>query len=299
MLTDKVDRYEGEATTQDNSLKWDVFVTPGRPVKMDSVPPGVTETFWQPTSSTLIYGKGDAVLVDVPTTWQQAETLGYWVKDSGKNLTTIYVTHGHGDHFLGTAALLGQFPRAKVVATPAVVRAMRRQTSPEVSAFWNQLFPGQIPNQIVIAEELQGATIDLEGHDLKALELGHTDGDDSTCLHVPSIGLVVAGDAVYNGPHQYLVDSTTPQKRKDWISALDKIESLNPRAVIAGHKCPGTDDYPRIIAETRQYILDFERVAERTTTARELYDQMLKLYPDRLNPMILWISALAFKGGVG
>jgi len=42
------------------------------------------------------------------------------------------------------------------------------------------------------------------------------------------------------------------------------------------------DDDPRIIEETRQYIRDFDRLAESTETARELYDQMLKLYPDWL-----------------
>jgi glyoxylase-like metal-dependent hydrolase (beta-lactamase superfamily II) len=104
---------------------------------------------------------------------------------------------------LGTAAVLSRFPNAKVVATPAVVKAMRAHASPEITNFWNQLFPGQIPIQLVISEELKGNTIDLEGHDLRVVELGHTDSDDSTCLHVPSVGLVVAGDAVYNGPHQY------------------------------------------------------------------------------------------------
>jgi len=43
------------------------------------------------------------------------------------------------------------------------------------------------------------------------------------------------------------------QTRREWLSALDTIESLNPRAVIAGHKRPGNDDSPRIIEETRQY----------------------------------------------
>jgi len=277
-------------------LKWDVLVSPGIPIVANDLPPGLKEAFWSPTSSTLICGKRDAVLVDVPTTWQQGETLGLWVKDSGKNLTTIYITHGHADHFLGTAAILRRFPSAKVVAVPVVVRAMRGVTIPQVAQFWNQRFPGQIPNQVVIADELKGNSIDLEGNELIAVELGHTDSDDTTCLHVPSLGLVVAGDAAYNGPHQLLSDSTTPQKRKDWIAALDKIESLNPRAVIAGHKKPGMDDNPRIIEETRQYIRDFERVAEQTTTRRELYDQMLQLYPDRLNRIVLWNSALAFKG---
>ncbi len=224
------------------------------------------------------------------------ETLGLWVKDSGKNLTTIYITHGHADHFLGTAAVHRRFPNAKVVATPAVVKAVRGNTIPQVAQFWNQRFPGQIPNQVVIADELKGNTIDLEGSDLIVVELGDTDSDDTTCLHVPSIGLVVAGDAAYNGPHQLLSDSTTPQKRKDWIAAVDKIESLNPQIVIAGHKKPATDNNPRILEETRQYIRDFERVAENTTTQREIYDQMLQLYPDRVNPIVLWNSALAFKG---
>ena len=47
---------------------------------------------------------------------------------------------------------------------------------------------------------------------------------------------------------------------------------------------PGSDDSPKIIEETRQYIRDFDRVAETTTTARELYNTMLELYPDRGNP---------------
>ena len=33
-----------------------------------------------------------------------------------------------------------------------------------------------------------------EGHDLRIIEQGRTDSPDSTSLHVPSIGLIVAGD---------------------------------------------------------------------------------------------------------
>jgi len=94
---------------------------------------------------------------------------------------------------------------------------------------------------------------------LVALELGHTDTASTTCLHVPSIGLVVAGDAAYNDVHLYLVE-LDPQTRREWIAALDKIESLNPRAVVAAHKRPENDDNPRVIEETRQYIRDFDRL---------------------------------------
>jgi len=67
------------------------------------------------------------------------------------------------------------------------------------------------------------------------------------------------------------------------------------RAVIAGHKRVGNDDSPRIIGETRKYIRDFERLVMQTTTTRELYDQMLRLYPDWINRGALWSSVLAVK----
>ena len=277
-------------STASTSLKWDVLVTKRQGLNRD-LPPGKEQWMWVPTSATLIYGERDAVLVDAFLTVEQAHAAVEWIAASGKNLTTIYITHGHGDHFFGIGALLDRFPNAKAVATPNVLKVMRQQMSPEfVASFWNARYPGQIPEHLVLAEELKGNVIDLEGLDLVVVEVGHTDTDHTTCLHVPSVGLVVAGDAAYNDVHLYLMESN-PRTRQEWISALGTIEELKPRAVIAGHKKPEKDDGPRIIEETRQYIRDFERVAEMMTTARELYDKMLELYPDRANPGSLWGSA--------
>jgi glyoxylase-like metal-dependent hydrolase (beta-lactamase superfamily II) len=277
-------------------LKWDVFMTPGIPIVTSDMPPGVKEVYFQAMASTLIHGDRDAVLVDAFMTVKQAKDLADWVAASGKNLTTIYITHGHGDHWFGIGTLLERFPHARAVATPDVVKVMRQHASPEVlEKVWKTAFPGQIPERLVLAEELKGNVIELEGRELIAVELGHTDTDYTTCLNVPSIGLVVAGDAAYNDVHLYLVESNA-KSRREWIAALDKIESLNPRAVIASHKRPGSDDSPRIIEETRQYIRDFDRLVETTTTVQELYDKMLKLYPNRVNPdWALWSSARAVK----
>ena len=115
-----------------------------------------------------------------------------------------------------------------MVAAPAVVEHMRESVDPDaVASFWAQLLPGQIPDRLVVAEPLQDGRFDLEGHDLVAMELGHTDTDDTTCLHIPDIGLVVAGDAVDNDVHLYLAESD-PERRKSWIAAIDRIEALSP-----------------------------------------------------------------------
>src|SRR4029077_8040861 len=194
--------------------------------------------------------------------------------------------------------VLERFPNARFVARPDVIRVMRQQASPEsLAAYWNPRFPGQISSHLAIAEELTGNILKLEGQDLVSVPLGFTDTAGTTCLHVPSIGLIAAGDAAYNGVHLHLAESSDQQKRQEWIAALDKMESLKPRAVIAGHKRVGNDDNPKILGETRRYILDFERLAIQTTTALELYDQMLKLYPDWGNPGALWSSVRAIKTG--
>jgi glyoxylase-like metal-dependent hydrolase (beta-lactamase superfamily II) len=257
------------------------------------LPPGKKELMWVANSSTPIQGERDAVLVDTLLTTEQSKTLSDWVVASGKNLTAIYITHGHGDHFFGLASLLGRFPRAKAVATPEVVRAMREQLTPAwIDNFWRRLFPGDIPDRLLVAEPLEADDLELEGRKLVPINAGRTDTAHSTCLHVPSIGLIVAGDVVYNGIHPFLGETDTPS-RLEWISTLDKLEALNPKAVIAGHEAPEND--PRIIAETRQYLRDFNRLNAATATARQLYDAMLEIYPDRVNPGSLWGAANAAK----
>jgi glyoxylase-like metal-dependent hydrolase (beta-lactamase superfamily II) len=249
---------------------------------------------FSPVSATLISGERDAVLVDTLMTLEQTKALGDWIAATGKNLTSIYLTHGHGDHVFGIGSLQKRFPGARAFALPPVIEFMRRQLEPESLDSWKRRFPRQIPDDLGTAEPLAEGGLQLEGHDLVPVYLGHTDTDDTTCLHVSSIGLVVAGDAAYNDVH-LLLSHSNPELRREWIAALDTIESLGPKAVIAGHKRAERADDPVIIEETRQYIRDFDRLAEATSTAQELFGQMLQLYPDRINPGALWTSVLAVK----
>jgi glyoxylase-like metal-dependent hydrolase (beta-lactamase superfamily II) len=274
-----------------SALKWDVFVSSQIPAVTGDLPPGVTEMKWSPISSTLISGERDAVLVDTFITLEQNRALAEWVVASGKNLTTIYATHGHGDHFFGVNTIRRSFPNARFVARREAIAVMQRQLSPPLlDGFWRARFPGQIDTTLAIAEELDGEIIDLEGEEMVSIPTGHTDTHCTTCLHVPSIGLVAAGDVAYNDVHIHLSESNT-DSRKQWIAALNMIEGLKPSAVVAGHKRPGRADSPAIIEETRQYIRDFDRIAASNRTVAEIYSEMLALYPGRVNPPVLWASA--------
>lgn len=179
----------------------------------------------------------------------------------------------------------------------ATVFRRRGAIAPEAVEKWRGRFPGLIPSDLTTAERLEGATFDLEGHEIAPIDIGHTDTDHTTCLHVPSIGLVIAGDAIYNNTHPYLAESDR-QGRRDWLAAIDKIEALYPRAVVVGHGPMEPDSAPRHIQETRRYIQDFMRLDDDTSSAQELSDRMLAFYPDRINPGSLWGSAKAAKASV-
>src|SRR5438132_2097194 len=285
-----------EEVPMTNRLQWDVFISSQIPAVTNDLPPGASEMKWSPISSTLISGKRDAVLVDTAITIDQNQKLVDWIAASGKNLTTIYATHGHGDHFFGVNTIQKKFPKARFMATREVIDGMHKQASaPVVNGYWKPRFPGQIDSTLVVADELKGSVMELEGEQLVSVPLGHTDTDNTTCLHARSIGLVVAGDSAYNDVHLHLGESNA-ETRKDWIAALDTIESLEPAGVVAGHKRPGAADTPNIIEETRKYIRDFDRTVANTHTALELYHQMPVLYHTRVDPALIWISARAVKG---
>jgi glyoxylase-like metal-dependent hydrolase (beta-lactamase superfamily II) len=274
--------------TTHGRLQYELHIADPIPFASPETAPNGERQMFQYIATTLISGERDAVLVDPPMTIKQTTEVIKWIESSGKALTHIFITHGHGDHWFGTGPLLERFPNVTVLAAASTIEVMRYHASPDVrAAVWDRLFPGQIPEASVVATTPPGNRFELEGHELRIVEVGHTDTDKTTVLHVPSIGLVVAGDAVYNGVHQYLVESGNGGIQR-WIQALDIIAALEPHKVVASHKNPLLDDDPRAIEETRKYLEDVERVSGTSHTALEFYEAMIKLYPDRLNPTALW-----------
>jgi glyoxylase-like metal-dependent hydrolase (beta-lactamase superfamily II) len=262
-----------------------------RPGATRDLPYGPEDLRWVTNTATLIYGERDAVLVDTFITIEQNTDLVEWAKSFDRNLTHVYITHGHGDHFFGIKQLVEAFPGVRAVATGASVKNAKESGSAElIESLWNQLFPGEIPQPVVFPSVLDDKFIDLEGHRLEVIETGFTDGPGSTALWVPDLRLVVAGDVAYNDTHQAMAETTT-DSRQQWIAAVESLKQLDPAIVIAGHKNPDRPDDPAILDETASYLRDFNRLEAQTGTPEELYDAMLEIYPRRVNPGSLWAGA--------
>jgi hypothetical protein len=61
--------------------------------------------------------------------------------------------------------------------------------------------------------------------------------------------------------------------------------------VVAGHKDQARDDAPSAIAETRRYLDDAARLLAAGPGREEFFFRMLRLYPERINPCTVWLTA--------
>lgn len=272
-------------------LHLDVYVAPMRPMQGAPAQGPGDEPMWSPMSATLIHGEQDAVLVDTLVTFDQVDALADWIDGLGKRLVGIYITHGHSDHWIGLGRLRERFGDVPAWARPEVHdRAVFEATNPGLAAYWQSIFPGEVPQDPVLPSRYEETSIGLEGSELTVIDIGQGDTEHSTILHVPSIAAVVGGDVVYNQVHM-MMGETDDRSRQDWVGSLDRIAALEPRIVVSGHKRVGAPDDPRTIGESQQYLRDFSRLLAEEETVEGIVSAMLEMHPDRDNPRVVWHSA--------
>src|SRR5262245_48846420 len=272
-----------------STLTYDVFVNAPPPHNSNRLLPNGEPKGGSPVASTLIYGSEDAVLTDPAFTTDQAQELGEWIARKDRNLTEIFVSHGHGDHWFAAGLLAERFG-ARVVATSGTIARMREAIAAR-PVLWDKVYAG-IPPAPITAVTVPGNRLTLEGHELVIVEVGHADTDDNSVLHVPDLRLVVAGDVIYNGAHQYLAESVVVGGFGPWRAAIDKVEALRPQHVVAGHQNKQLDDdAQRTIAETRQYLDDADELLRTENTAVDFFKAKIQRYPSHLARTVLWASA--------
>jgi glyoxylase-like metal-dependent hydrolase (beta-lactamase superfamily II) len=274
------------------NLTYDVFVN--EPAPQDGVLPNGEPKLFSPQASTLIYGSEDAVLTDPPMTADQGRALGDWVAGKRRNLTDIFITHGHADHWFAAGLLAERFG-ARVVATAGTIAQMHANVALR-PLLWDKVYAG-IPPTPVTAVTVPDNRFTLEGHDLVIVEVGSTDSEDTSVLHVPDLELVVAGDVIYNGVHMYLAQGAVVGGFGRWRDAIDKVAALGPRHIVAGHQNEQLDDdAERTIAETRQYLDDADDLLQTEKTAVDFFNAKIERYPNHLGRTVLWAGASALYG---
>lgn len=246
---------------------------------------------FSPTTSTLVSGATEAVLIDAQYLKDDIQDLGDLIERTGKKLTTIYLTHGHPDHYLGVNPLLERFPEARCVALPGVIEFMRHIHDANMAA-WEVMFGDASVTELPRAEPLEEPTLYVDGSPLHVIQVEQADIHPTTVVHIPAIDTVVAGDSIYNEIHQ-MFGLSTPDEWQLWLKTVDLVEGLRPRMIVAGHRRPDGDDYAveTMIALTRAYIQDFAAARENAGDMDDMIAIMSEKYPHHGNLWTLWFSA--------
>jgi ribonuclease BN (tRNA processing enzyme) len=240
-------------------------------------------------ASVIVSGKTDAVLIDAQFTLAEAEKVAQQIKNSGKKLTTIYVSHTDPDFYFGLEVFKKHFPDVTAYATPATVESIKATAQKKLDV-WGERLGKAITSNVVLPQVLKGNSIELESQKLEII--GLEEFPSKTFVWIPSIKAVVGGINVFGTTFNlWMADAQTPEARKNWISILDKIEALNPVIVIPAHANSNSPFDVSAVKHTKSYIQFYEEALKTNKTSEALITAIKAKFPSLTFETALQIGA--------
>ncbi|MFF4397449.1 MBL fold metallo-hydrolase [Streptomyces sp. NPDC001480] len=243
-------------------------------------------------TATLVTGENEALLVDAGFTRADGHRLAAEILDSGKQLTTVFVSHGDPDFYFGAEVLADAFPEAKFVATPLVIEHIQHSYEGKLKA-WAALGPN-LPTRPVDLEPLTG-DLTLEGHRFE-LKGGPAELPDRHYLWQAEQRAILGGVLLFQQEHVWVADTPTPEDRSAWVRLLDEMAALEPELVVPGHRLPGAPADSSAVTATRDYLLAFEEELGKAADGAALTEALVRRYPDNGMLIAAQIGAKVAKG---
>lgn len=245
-------------------------------------------------SSVLVAGKREAVLFDSQFTRANALRVAALVLDSGKKLTTLYISQGDPDYYFGIEAIRQQFPDVKVYASARTVKHISATLQKKLDT-WGPRLGANGPRQPVIPEVLDAGSIELEGERLELVGFDATHGA-APYVWIPALKAIVGGVSSFSGLHVWTADAASKEARAAWVASLDAMLARHPEVVVPGHLKSGARLDASALRYTSDYLLQFEQAFDNSSNSSELIAAMQKAYPEAGLGIALEIGAKVSKG---
>jgi glyoxylase-like metal-dependent hydrolase (beta-lactamase superfamily II) len=245
-------------------------------------------------TSAVIYGETEAAVIDAGFTKADALRIAANVLDSGKKLTTIFVSQADPDYYFGVETLKPFFPDAKVLATPAVLRVIKDKLANKLS-FWAPKMGANAPVNPVLptAYNQSSFMVDSTKVEIKGLTgpLAHR-----PYLWIPSEKTILGNVAVSAGLHVWMADTQSKEQLNAWLSQLHEMKALSPVVVLPGHMTPGTELDITNIDKTVSYLETFIDAKVKSKNSEELIKVMVLAFPNAKSMSSLELSAKVHTG---
>ena len=207
----------------------------------------------------------------------EAETLADWVALHNRNLETIYITHGHFDHFYGLGVLLDRFPSAPAIATPKTVEAMQSSFVPALAnspaecflgkcrRSWSHLSPMRATPSRLRATNCASSSRAAPIAPIRRLtrSIDRPDRRWRRCVQ----------------PMPHIRRRHHPREPEELDRGARPVSGAEP-----GDCCRRSQEAWRARLSLddpghQRYLQDFDRLQKTATSDQELFDQMTELYP--------------------
>jgi glyoxylase-like metal-dependent hydrolase (beta-lactamase superfamily II) len=239
-------------------------------------------------TATLVTGEREALLVDAGFTRADGHRLVAAVLDSGRQLTTVLVSHGDPDFYFGAEILAEAFPAATFTATSQVIEHIQHSFAGKLQA-WQSL--GQnLPTRLAELTPLTG-DLALEGHRFE-LRGSH----DRGYLWQPEHRAILGGVLLFAREHVWVADTPKPEQRAAWITLLDEMTALDPGLVVPGHRLPDAPADATAITGTRDYLAAFEAELDKAADGAALTEALVARFPGHGMLIAAQIGAKVAKG---
>ncbi|WP_419868646.1 MoaF-related domain-containing protein [Chryseobacterium sp. CT-SW4] len=234
--------------------------------------PGTKAIF--PITSTIIYGDENAILIDAQFQKQYAEQLVKEIKATGKNLTTVFISHSDPDFYFGLDVIKKAFPNVKIIST-AQTAYLISASKDEKMAVWGPQLKGDAPSEIIIPQAVTSIP-NLEGN---KIELKQNPADPAhSFIWIPSLKTVLGGISVSVDSHIWMADTQNQKAIDQWIGQIDAMKSLNPAQVIPSHYAKQTMS-PEPLDFVKTYLENYKKAVTENKTSEGIVNFMLKQYP--------------------
>ncbi|MCF1592689.1 MBL fold metallo-hydrolase [Streptomyces muensis] len=243
-------------------------------------------------TATLVTGENEALLVDAAFTRADGHRLAAEILDSGKKLTTVFISHGDPDFYFGAEVIADAFPEARFVATEHVIAHIRHSYEGKLKA-WAAL-GANLPTRLVDIEPLTG-DLSLEGHRFE-LKGGPAELSDRHYLWQAEQRAILGGVLLFQQEHVWVADTRTPEQRAAWVELLDEMAALDPQLVVPGHRLPDTAADVSAIIATRDYLVAFEEELGKAADGAALTEALVARHPDHGMLIAAQIGAKVAKG---
>jgi glyoxylase-like metal-dependent hydrolase (beta-lactamase superfamily II) len=244
----------------------------------------------------IIETPSELTVIDAQLALPLAAEVAALLREIGKPVARIIISHTHPDHFSGLQVLAEAFPDADILALESVRDHMAKWAQPVLDAR-RAMFGDIIAERAVHpTHTLPTGETTFPGLRLSVEEVLDTEAHATTVITFPDERVLAAADMVAAPGHHLFLVHDHASNADNWIAALKSIAARTDVDVLLSGHGPNTD--LNGVAACIQWLRDAARARSAAGTAEEYAEALKASYAHHNDPVWVDFSAQMLYGHI-